>query len=146
MSDKSIVPLAVTRRFDAPADQVFEAWLDPARARRFLFATPAGEVVRCDIDARIGGGFSIVDRRDGEDVEHVGRYLEIDPPRRLAFTFSVPAYDADADPDATPVVIDIRPVADGCELTLSHQVWEEYLEQTKAGWAGILERLETNAL
>lgn len=141
---KPTVPLSVTRRFTASAERVFDAWLDPAKARRFLFATPAGEIVRCDIDARVGGGFVITDRRDGEDVEHVGRYLGIDRPRRLAFTFSVPKYDADADPDATPVVVEIRPLeGGGCELTLSHQVWPEYIEQTKGGWAKILAALDS---
>ncbi|MBP7705205.1 MAG: SRPBCC domain-containing protein [Caulobacter sp.] len=136
---KPTAPLTVTHRFAASAERVFDAWLDPARARRFLFATPTGEIVRCDIDARVGGGFTIVDRRDGEDIEHVGRYLEIDRPRRLAFTFSVPKYDADADPEATPVVIEIRLLDDGgCELTLTHEVWAEYLEQTKGGWSKIL--------
>lgn len=141
---KPTVPLSVTHRYRASAERVFDAWLDPARARQFLFATPTGEIVRCDIDARVGGGFTITDRRDGEDVEHVGRYLEIDRPRRLVFTFSVPKYDADADPDATPVVIEIRPLDDGgCELTLTHQVWAEYLEQTRGGWSMILAGVET---
>lgn len=137
------VPMSVTHRFAASPERVFDAWLDPAKARRFLFATPVGEVVRCDIDARVGGGFVITDRREGEDIEHVGRYLEIDRPRRLAFTFSVPKYDSDADPEATPVVVQILPLADGgAELTLTHEVWADYLEQTKGGWAKILAGLE----
>lgn len=145
MTDNQTVPLTVTRRFATSAGQVFDAWLDPTLARRFLFATPAGEVVRCEIDARVGGGFVITDRRDGEDVEHVGRWLEIDRPRRLAFAFSVPTYDADADPEATPVVVEIRPDgADACELTLTHSVWPEYLEQSRGGWAKILDGLEAS--
>jgi uncharacterized protein YndB with AHSA1/START domain len=77
----------VTRRFDFPIERVFDAWLDPERASKFLFATPTGTMVRAEIDARVGGSFNFTDRRDGEDVEHVGTYLEMDRPRRLAFTF-----------------------------------------------------------
>jgi len=51
--------VSVTRRYDAPPEQVFDAWLDPARARKFLFATPTGEMVRVEIDGRARGSFVI---------------------------------------------------------------------------------------
>ena len=70
-------------RFDFSIERVFDAWLDPAKASKFLFTTPTGKMVRVEIDARVGGSFNIT-RRDGEDVEHVGTYVEIDRARRLA--------------------------------------------------------------
>ena len=128
----------VTRRFDASAERVFDAWLDPKTAGRWLFATPTGQMVRVEIDARIGGRFIFVDRRDGEDVEHRGEYLDIDRPRRLVFTFGVPKYSA----ETTRVSIDIVPRETGCELTLTHEgVLPEYAERTKGGWTEILGRL-----
>jgi uncharacterized protein YndB with AHSA1/START domain len=131
----------VTRRFDASAERVFDAWLDPKTAGRWLFATATGQMVRVEIDARIGGQFIIVDRRDGEDVEHRGEYLDIDRPRRLVFTFGVPKYSS----ETTRVCIDIVPRETGCELTLTHEgVLPEYAERTKAGWTEILGRLAAN--
>jgi len=128
----------VTRRFDAPAERIFDAWLDPKTAGRWLFATATGRMVRVEIDARIGGRFIFVDRRDGEDVEHRGEYLDIDRPRRLVFTFGVPKYSS----ETTRVCIDIVPLDTGCELTLTHEgVLPEYAERTKAGWTEILGRL-----
>ena len=126
----------LTRRFSAPAGRVFDAFLDPEVARRFLFATPDGEMVRVDIDARVGGRFFVTERRDGEDVEHTGEYLEIDRPRRLVFTFGVPKYD----PAYDRVTIEIEPTEDGCELTLT-QVMHDYAAwgpQTQEGWTKII--------
>jgi uncharacterized protein YndB with AHSA1/START domain len=132
------VQVRVSRGFTASAERVFDAWLDPVKAGRFLFATATGEMVRAEVDPRVGGRFVFVDRRDGQDVEHVGEYLEIDRPRRLVFTFAVPQYS----PEWTRVTIDIVPDETGCLLTLTHDgVLEEYAERTQGGWTTILDGL-----
>lgn len=132
--------LKVSHRYPFPPEKVFDAWLDPKTARRFLFATPTGEMVRADIDARVGGRFAFVDRRpEHGDVLHEGEYEVIDRPRRLVFTFAVPQYD----PGLTRVALDFAAVDGGCEVTLSHEgVLEEWVQQTVQGWTTILESLE----
>ena len=132
--------LTVTHRFDARPEEVFDAWLDPSRARRFLFTTDHSEVIDCEIEARVGGDFRIIDHRHEEgDVDHVGEYLEIDRPRRLAFTFGVPQFDA----SMTRVTLDLAPAGDGCELTLTHDdVPDEWVEPTRRGWNAILDAEE----
>ena len=130
--------VSVARRFSASPERVFDAWLDPTLAGRWLFATPAGEMVRVEIDPRVGGEFIIVERRAGEDVEHTGRYLEIDRRRRLVFTFAVPKYSA----QSTRVRIEITPAGAGCVLVLTHEgVLPDYLERTRDGWRMILDGL-----
>ncbi len=135
---KPTVDVKVTRRFKASLERVFDAWLDPAQARLFLFATPTGAVVKTEIDPRVGGGFLIVDRREGEDIEHRGEYLELDRPRRLVFDFMVPK----SSQQKSRVSVDIVPAGGGCELTLTHTgVLPEYEKATQGGWAGILDGL-----
>ena len=138
MTDQTLASVRVTRRYAASAERVFDAWLDPKTAGRWLFATPTGEMVRVEIDARVGGAFCFTDRRDGEDIDHVGRYEAIDRPRRLAFSFSVPKFSA----ESTRVIVEIAALDNGCELTLTHEgVLPDYIERTKGGWTMILDRL-----
>jgi uncharacterized protein YndB with AHSA1/START domain len=128
----------VTHRFAAKAERVYDAFLDPDKAARFLFATPTGQIVRCDIDARVGGAFSIVDRRNGEDVTHAGTYVELDRPHRIVFTFLVEKYSS----ERSKVTIDIRPLPRGCELTLTHEIpaaFAAFEERTRSGWEAILD-------
>jgi uncharacterized protein YndB with AHSA1/START domain len=130
--------IRVTHRYKATAERVFDAWLDPKIAGKWLFATDTGEMMRVEIDARVGGRFNFTDKRDGEDVEHVGEYLEIDRPRKLVFTFSVPKYSK----LSTRVTIEIVPQAAGCELTLTHEgVFPEWMESGKQGWTMLLAKL-----
>jgi uncharacterized protein YndB with AHSA1/START domain len=133
--------LGVTRRFNASAERVFAAWLDPKSTCRWLFATATGKMVHVEIDVRVGGRFVIVDRRDGEDVEHTGEYLEIDRPKRLVFTLTVPKYSH----QSTRMCIDIVSLGEAaCELTLTHEgPRPEHAARTEAGWKQILDGLAT---
>ncbi|WP_300295066.1 SRPBCC family protein [Ferrovibrio sp.] len=136
------VKVCVTRRFPFAAGRVFDAWLDADNAGRWFFATPAGQMVACRIDARVGGRFTMTDRRDGVDVEHVGEYLELERPRRIVFRFGVPQFS----PGMDRVEIDIVPLDDGgCELTLTHWMdaaWAEHSGRAQDGWAKMLGMLE----
>jgi len=66
------VTVRVSRQFTGTIECVFDAWLDPVTAGSFLFATDAGEVVRTEIDARIGGRFSFVRRENGTEIRRAG--------------------------------------------------------------------------
>jgi uncharacterized protein YndB with AHSA1/START domain len=132
--------IVVRHRYRHPPERVFDAWLDPKTAGRFAFATPDGEMIKAEIDARVGGRFNFTDRRpEMGDVAHVGEYEVIDRPRRLVFSFAVPQYN----PDYTRVTLDFVAVDGGCEVTLTHEgVAAEYAEGTPKGWVMILAGLE----
>ena len=130
----------VTRRFEAPPEAVFDAWLDPATAGHWLFATPDGEMARVEIDPRIGGRFEIVERRDGEDVLHTGVYEEIERPSRLVFSLQAPKYA----PNSDRVAVGVAPDGDGSVLTLTQGVSKgapASPEQIERGWSRVLAAL-----
>jgi uncharacterized protein YndB with AHSA1/START domain len=130
----------VSRRFEFPAEMVFDAWIEPGMARNFLFATPTGEMQEVEIDARVGGRFTIAERRPDGDAAHHGTYLEIERPRRLVFAYSTEPGQA-----ATHVAIDIAPDGDdGCTLALVHELapeWADYEARTREGWTQVLDTL-----
>jgi uncharacterized protein YndB with AHSA1/START domain len=132
------VQVRVTRHFDDSMERVFNAWFDAETAAKWLFATPTGQMVRAKIDPRVGGSFLFVDRRNGEDIEHTGDYVEIVPPRRLVFDFGVPKYTT----EKSRVTIEIAPEESGCQLTLTHDaVWADYETRTTQGWNMLLDGL-----
>jgi uncharacterized protein YndB with AHSA1/START domain len=139
------IMLTVSRRFAAPPERLFDAWLDPAAAGRFLFATPDGVMEKVAIDPSIGGGFEIVERRPAGLAKHVGRFESIVRPRRIVFLFRATMDDAGGgDDDWTRVTIALAPDGDGCVLTLTHEMdpqWAAYEHRTVAGWTMILATL-----
>lgn len=138
MTTKETARVEVSRRLAATPEQVYDAWLDPASLGRWLFATPDGRMERCEVDARVGGGFRLDERRGGELAEHWGTYVELDRPRRLAFDFGTNFGET-----PTRVTVTIIPDGDGSLITLTHEgVWTDYEDRTRQGWGMILEGLE----
>ena len=130
----------VTRRFRASPERVFDAWLDPKTARKWLFAKAAGQIVCAEIDGRVGGWFYIVNRCDGEDVEHVGEYFEVNRPHRLGFKLLVEKYAQ----NFHRVTVEIVPLAHGCELTLTNDTAPSIADDVRrieACWSDVLDRL-----
>jgi uncharacterized protein YndB with AHSA1/START domain len=137
MSGEPVI-LTVSRAYAASPEGVFDAWIDPEKAGRFLFATPDGEMVKVAIDAKVGGLFEIVERRATGEAHHYGRFEIIDRPHRLVFLFRA---DPSDEGEWTRVSIDIRPEGAGCFLTLTHEMdaeWADYEAQTRQGWTMIL--------
>ncbi len=78
----------MTRRFDATPERVFDAWVDPALAVRWLFATAMRPLAHAAIDARVGGGYILIDRDSRPGIRRFGTYLRLDRPSHLAFTLT----------------------------------------------------------
>jgi len=129
----------VSRQYAASAEEVFDAWMALEHARRFFFATPDGKMVRMEMDARVGGSFHVIERREGVCVDYTGIYMEITRPRRLTFLLSAPFYGL----SGNRVSIAVLRMAQGCEVVVSHEgVTEEAAGRTEGVWRAILEGLQ----
>lgn len=137
----------VTRRFAAPLERVFDAWLDADQLRAWMSISerkgPQGEVLRVRIDGRVGGAFSFVVRRNGQELDHIGEYLEVERPRRLTFTWAAGPL-GQVPPERSRVHIALAPRAGGCEVTLSHEMdprWAEFVERAQGAWTLMLDAI-----
>jgi uncharacterized protein YndB with AHSA1/START domain len=147
----SQVVVSVTHRYCAPADRVFDAWLTPWQASRFLFRSRAGTVMQCELQPEVGGAFTVIERRNASEgdesvfnVVHSGRYIEITKPRRLVFDLSVLAFSD----ETTRVTVDIVPsTVQTCEVVVRHELGTSrhafaIEESTRRGWTNMLSLLE----
>jgi uncharacterized protein YndB with AHSA1/START domain len=84
---KSDRELVTSRTFDAPARIVFEAWTRPELFRQWWVPASMGmNLVSCEMDVRVGGRYRLGFAHEGATVDFFGRYLEVTPPSRLAWT------------------------------------------------------------
>jgi uncharacterized protein YndB with AHSA1/START domain len=68
----------IERSFDAPAEDVFDAWTNPEVMRRWFHCAPDWETPEAEVDLRVGGNVRVVMRRpDGTEAEAHGEYTGI---------------------------------------------------------------------
>ncbi len=125
----------VKKRYHAPSRCIFDAWLDPQVAGKWLFATASQPMASVEIDGRVGGTFCFVERQADATARYMGRYVEIVPDSRLAFTLSMEPH-----PEViTFVTVVIAPHVNGCALNLTHEnVPRAHASYVEGRWTGVL--------
>jgi len=137
--------LRLERRYDAPADRVFEAWTNPEVLRRWWAAGPDWECPQAEVDLRVGGRYRLAMRNpEGETHVVVGEYTAISAPDHLAYTWAWEGGDA----AETLVSVDFRPDGDGTTVVLTHTGFpdERAREMHAHGWTGCLDNLGARVL
>ena len=132
--------LRMERTYRAPAQAVFDAWTSEEVMRRWWHAGHDWETPEATVDLRVGGEVRVVMRDPANDVDHGGRgmYTEIEPPRRLAFTWLW-----DGDTRRTLIEIDFEEHDGATTVHFTHSgLWdEEAVRSHESGWTKILANL-----
>jgi uncharacterized protein YndB with AHSA1/START domain len=132
--------LELRRRLPATAAEVFAAWTNPELMAQWLSPVGHSEV---EVDLRVGGRFRVTMVGENRRIEHSGEYLEVAPPRRLAFTWA----SLYTGPEPSVVTVELRPADDGTELVLTHErLSEDQVEPHTGGWGRMLDRLAEEVL
>ena len=103
-------PLVVERRIQASPETVFGFFADP---RRWL----QWQGLEAELDPRPGGVFRMNVRGDGWAV---GRFLQVDPPRRIVFTWGWEIERSPLPPGSSVVEVELIPQGDGTLVRLTH--------------------------
>jgi uncharacterized protein YndB with AHSA1/START domain len=132
----------IERTFDAPADDVFDAWTSPEVMRRWYHCDSDWATPQAEVDLRVGGKFRVVMRKpDGSKVELSGEYTEIDRPRRLVMTCTF-----SDDPAKQEQLIELAFSESGGStkvvLINSGIPTDERRDSQHWGWDGCLDQLE----
>ena len=89
MTEDSAQVVRIERTFDAPAEDVFDAWTSPEVIERWFRPARGWKKPIAEVDLRVGGTVRVVMRDpSGAPVEASGEYMEIDRPNRLAYTWT----------------------------------------------------------
>ena len=136
--DPGGLTLHLEKTLDARSDRVFAAFVEPEKLAEWWgpagFTSPS-----LDLDVRNGGRYRItMQPPDGEAFHLRGEFREVDPPRRLVYTFEWEEPDPEdqvtvvtlsfADHhEETNVVLDQRPFATEARRALHETGWTESL-------------------
>jgi len=125
----------IERTFAAPPGRVFDAFTSEDVIRRWWHANPDWETPEARVDLRVGGEVKVVMRDPDKDVRYGGGgvYTEIDPPSRLAFTWT---WVDDDDQVEQLIVIDFEESGDATFVRFTHQnLWnQKAADEHVEGW------------
>jgi uncharacterized protein YndB with AHSA1/START domain len=133
--------LQLERTFQAPAQAVFDAWTSEEVLRRWFYGQPGWETPEAEVDLRVGGAVRVVMRNPvkGEDHGGGGHYTEVDPPNRLAFTWTW-----DREPRQTLIEIEFEEAEGATTVRFTHSGLSDMasVRNHEEGWTVCFDNLE----
>jgi uncharacterized protein YndB with AHSA1/START domain len=133
--------LTLKRRISAPPEKIYAAWTEPENLIRWFGPASVEQgSMRAEIDARVGGSYRIrFDTEAGEHHDVGGIYRDVQPNRRLVFTW---AWHSTPERGSL-VTVTLKPYDTGTLLTLHHEQFfdESARDRHERGWTELLDKL-----
>ena len=130
----------ISKTIRASIEETFDAWLNPETLARFMLPAPGMPAPATEIDARVGGNFTILMKVGEHEIPHTGKYLELSRPHKLAFTWNSPA-----SPDDSVVTLSFTKTENGNTRVNLQQVKfidDKTRSDHLGGWTNILSTLD----
>lgn len=126
----------------APPEKVYAAWTRPELLPKWFGPSADGRLQVDHFDCSVGGRYDVtMIFADGDRVQIVGKYQELDPPNKIVFTWQWT--DGPTRSNETLVTVDLAPSEVGTHLMLTHERFStaEARNDHQQGWKPILARL-----
>jgi uncharacterized protein YndB with AHSA1/START domain len=133
--------LRIERSFDASPQEVFNAWTNPEVLRRWWAVHPEGSTPIAEVDLREGGRYRLsMEGPDGERHTVQGEYLEVDPPRRLVYSW-LWELDAGGLGPASTVTVEFHDQGERTNVVLEHTGLPDAASRDRhaQGWAACMD-------
>jgi uncharacterized protein YndB with AHSA1/START domain len=135
------IALQVKRTFAAPRERVFRAWTDPKQLAAWFAPSADFTIVVPELDLRVGGTCRVeMHHKDGDIRRLNSIYREVDPPKKIAFTWRWEPAEVSVE---TLVTIEFHDLGTATEIVLTHERFTSNDERDKhnQGWGGCFDRL-----
>jgi uncharacterized protein YndB with AHSA1/START domain len=131
----------IERTFEAPAEDVFDAWTSAEVIRRWFIPAPGWGEASAEVDLRVGGTVRVVMRDpDGAEVGATGEYTVIERPHRLAMTWTF-----DDDP-SNQQMIELEFIEQDAATNVlfvnSNILGDKRRDEQYSGWQSCLDNME----
>jgi uncharacterized protein YndB with AHSA1/START domain len=135
--------LVLHRKFPVAPEKVWRAWTEPQALKQWFGPGDQHQPVSvADVDVRVGGRFRLVfGGPEGNEHEAAGVYKEVQPNRKLVFTWSWPRTTPER---VSQVTILLRAEGGGTDMEFRHEQFfdEAARDGHRRGWTGTFGKLE----
>lgn len=126
-----LIDISVTRAVPAPAEKVFDVWMDPS--------SPGGPWFGADrviVNVAVDGLFYMAAKHEGRTWPHYGRFVAIERPRKVEYTWVSEATQG----IESIVTVTFEPRGEQTEVTLRHSGVpdDEMGRRHEEGWTWVL--------
>ncbi|MBL1321563.1 MAG: SRPBCC domain-containing protein [Methylophaga sp.] len=131
--------LNISKIVHAPIEKAFDAWLDPNMLSQFMMPMPGMPESDVENDVREGGAFTIIMHAGEDQLPHTGKYIEINRPDKLVFTWE--SHCSVDNSIVTLIFTKINENRTNIDLTHVKFINEQVRSDHEGCWSNILDQL-----
>ncbi len=128
----------------APIAKVYDAWMQPELRKQWWAGDPSMTCTMCEIDVQVGGSYRINMVKGDDEYVAVGEILELDPPRKMVFSWTWEGSPLGENSVVTVDLIECEFEGNpATEVVLTHDRLDSPMARSEhnSGWAGCMRSL-----